>query len=185
MNALLLLLLIWPLWLIRRPEQDTPIWGRRSLILLISLFTLRYLILRVSASLNFDSRLSITLSLLLLLAEAWLLLVGLVPLWLAWRRFPDRRFEINDRQKRWTESGWKPHVDILVPTYGEPIKVLERALIGCTNLSYPHTKVWVLDDSGRHEVKALAAELGCRYLHRPERVNAKAGNLNHGLRHCR
>lgn len=32
MNALVLLLLIWPLWLIRRPEQDTPIWGRRSLI---------------------------------------------------------------------------------------------------------------------------------------------------------
>ena len=105
----------------------------------------------VTSSLNFDSRLSITLSLLLLVAEAWLLLIGLVPLWLAWRRFPDRRVEINDRQKRWAESGWKPNVDILVPTYGEPIKVLERALIGCTNLSYPHTKVWVLDDSGRHE----------------------------------
>ena len=57
MNALLLLLLIWPLWLIRRPEQDTPIWGRRSLILLISLFTLRYLLWRVTSSLNFDSRL--------------------------------------------------------------------------------------------------------------------------------
>ena len=185
MSALLPLLLIWPLWLIRRPEQDTPIWGRRSLILLISLFTLRYLVWRVTSSLNVESRLSIALSILLLLAEAWLLLVGLVPLWLAWRRFPDRRLEINDRQKRWAESGWKPHVDILVPTYGEPIKVLERALIGCTNLSYPHTKVWVLDDSGRPEVKALAAELGCRYLHRPERVNAKAGNLNHGLRHCR
>ena len=185
MNALLLLLLLWPLWLIRRPEQDTPIWGRRSLIMLISLFTFRYLIWRVTSSLNFESRLSITLSVLLLLAEAWLLLVGLVPLWLAWRRFPDRRLEINDRQKRWAESCWEPHVDILVPTYGEPIKVLERALIGCTNLSYPHTKVWVLDDSGRHEVKALATELGCRYLHRAERVNAKAGNLNHGLRHCR
>ena len=118
MNALLLLLLIWPLWLIRRPEQNTPIWGRRSLILLISLFTLRYLIWRVTSSLNFESHLSITLSVLLLLAEAWLLLVGLVPLWLAWRRFPDRRIEINARHKRWTESGWKPHVDILVPTYG-------------------------------------------------------------------
>ena len=120
MNALVLLLLIWPLWLIRRPEQDTPIWGRRSLILLITLFTLRYLTWRVTSSLNFDSRLSISLSLLLLVAEAWLLLIGLIPLWLAWRRFPDRRFEINDRQQRWAESGWKPHVDILVPTYGEP-----------------------------------------------------------------
>ena len=62
MNALLPLLLIWPLWLIRRPEQDTPIWGRRSLILLISLFTLRYLVWRVTSSLNVESRLSIALS---------------------------------------------------------------------------------------------------------------------------
>ena len=56
MNALLLPLLIWPLWLIRRAEQDTPIWGRRSLILLISLCTLRYVIWRVTSSLKFDSR---------------------------------------------------------------------------------------------------------------------------------
>lgn len=149
MNALFLLLLLWPLWLIRRPEQDTPIWGRRSLILLISLFTFRYLIWRVTSSLNFDSRLSITLSVLLLLAEAWLLLGGLVPLWLAWQPFPDRRQEIDQRHQRWADSGWRPDVDILIPTYGEPLNVLERTLIGCTNLSYPHTKVWVLDDSNR------------------------------------
>ena len=186
MNALLpLLLLIWPLWLIRHPEQDSPIWKRRSLIALISLFTIRYLSWRVTSSLNLENRLSITLSLLLLASEGWLLLSGLVPLWLAWRRFPDRRQAISNTQQRWAESGWTPRVDILVPTYGEPINVLERSLIGCTNLSYPHRTVWVLDDSDRHEVKTLASELGCRYLHRPERVNAKAGNLNHGLRYCR
>ena len=185
MNELFPLLLIWPLWLIRRPEQDTPIWGRRSLIVLISFFTTRYLVWRVTSSLNLESGLSIALSVLLLIAEAWLLLGGLVPLWLAWQPFPDRRQEIDQRHQRWAESGWRPDVDILIPTYGEPLNVLERTLIGCTSLSYPHTKVWVLDDSNRHEVKSLAAALGCHYLHRPERVNAKAGNLNYGLRHCK
>ena len=30
----------------------------------------------------------------------------------------------------------------------------------------------------------LAKQLGCRYLHRPERLHAKAGNLNAGLSLC-
>jgi cellulose synthase (UDP-forming) len=41
--------------------------------------------------------------------------------------------------------------------------------------------VWVLDDSGRPAVQALADRHGCRYLSRRERSHAKAGNLNAGL----
>ena len=41
-----LLLLLWPLLLTRRPEQASPIWARRSLILL----TPRYLHWRQTAS---------------------------------------------------------------------------------------------------------------------------------------
>ena len=65
-----LLLLLWPLWLIRRPEAESPLWARRSLILLISLLTLRYLHWRCTDSLNLDSGLSTVLSLLMLLAES-------------------------------------------------------------------------------------------------------------------
>jgi cellulose synthase (UDP-forming) len=39
----------------------------------------------------------------------------------------------------------------------------------------------VLDDGDRSEVHTLAAQLGARYLTRPEHINAKAGNLNHAL----
>ena len=180
-----LLLLLWPLWVIRRPEATSPLWARRSLILLITGLTLRYLHWRCTASLNLTSNLSIGLSVLLLLAEGWLLITGLLPLWLAWRRFPDRRLEAPSRQRDWASSGWTPHVDILVPTCGEPLAVLERSLLGCTHQSYPHTTVWVLDDSGRNEVKQLASRLGCRYRHRTERLHAKAGNLNDGLRRSR
>ena len=179
-----LLLLLWPLALIQRPEAESPLWARRSLILLISALTLRYLYWRSTASLNLDTPISSCLSGLLLLAEGWLLVTGLLPLWLAWRRFPDRRRDVQKRHRDWQASEWRPHVDILVPTYGEPLAVLQRSLLGCTQQSYPHTSVLVLDDSGREEVKRLAKQLGCRYLHRPERLHAKAGNLNAGLSQC-
>ena len=50
-----LLLLLWPLWVIRRPEATSPLWARRSLILLITGLTLRYLHWRCTASLNLTS----------------------------------------------------------------------------------------------------------------------------------
>ena len=78
-----LLTLLWPLWLRHRPEEQTPLWGRRSLILLIGLLMLRYLHWRVTASLNLSTPLSTGLSLGLLLAEAWLLLTSLIALGLA------------------------------------------------------------------------------------------------------
>ena len=71
------LLLLWPLWLSRRPEATRPLWMRRSLLVLLALFSLRYLHWRVTASLNLNSPLAASLSVLLLLAEGWLLLSGL------------------------------------------------------------------------------------------------------------
>ena len=177
-----LLLLLWPLLLTRRPEQASPLWARRSLILLITLLTVRYLHWRCTASLNLDTNLSALMSLVLLLAEGWLLLTGLVPLWLGWRVYPDRREQALQQRHDWLASPWRPAVDILVPTYGEPTAVLERSLKACRRQTYPNTTVWVLDDSGRAQVEQLARSLGCRYRHRPERANAKAGNLNDGLR---
>ena len=55
MNWLPLLALLWPVWLSRTPEQASPIWRRRSLIVLIGVLTLRYLIWRGSASLNLST----------------------------------------------------------------------------------------------------------------------------------
>lgn len=71
-------------------------------------------------------------------------------------------------------------VDVLVPTYDEPVEVLRATLLGCQAIQHPHT-TWLLDDGRRPEMKALADELGVRYLTRPDNVHAKAGNINHAL----
>jgi cellulose synthase (UDP-forming) len=175
------LLLLWPLWLSRRPEAQQPLWRRRSLLLLLALLTLHYLQWRVLHSLNLINPLATALSLLLLLAEGWLLLSGLLPLLLAWRRFSDGRPEADAAQARWQASRWRPTVDVLIPTCGEPLPVLERCLRACSQLRYPHRQLWLLDDAGRPELEALAARYGASYHHRPERRHAKAGNLNAGL----
>lgn len=175
------LALLWPLWLRRTREADSPVWKRRSLLLLLVVLSLRYLHWRVVFSLNLSSPLAAGLSVLLLLAEGWLLLSGLLPLLLAWRRFSDGRPEADAAQRLWLASDWRPWVDGLIPTCGEPLPVLERCLRACSQLDHPRLRLWVLDDAGRPEVAALAARYGCRYHHRPIRSNAKAGNLNAGL----
>jgi len=78
-----------------------------------------------------------------------------------------------------------PHglkVDVFVPAYREPLEIVRWTLIAAKNISYPHETI-LLDDGNRAELEALANELGVRYLAREHNVNAKAGNLNHGLAH--
>ena len=71
-------------------------------------------------------------------------------------------------------------VDVLVPTYDEPVAVLRATLLGCRAIRHPHT-TWLLDDGRRPEMRELAEELGTRYVTRPDNAHAKAGNINHAL----
>ena len=52
-------------------------------------------------------------------------------------------------------------------------------------LAYGPKTIYLLDDTRRPEVKALAKQLGCHYLTRPDNRHAKAGNLNHALSHIK
>ncbi|HLG50167.1 MAG TPA: glycosyltransferase [Chloroflexota bacterium] len=71
-------------------------------------------------------------------------------------------------------------VDVFIPTFNEALDIIEATLVGCQRMTYPHT-TYVLDDGKRPEVARLAERLGCRYLTRPDRRHAKAGNLNAAL----
>jgi cellulose synthase (UDP-forming) len=73
-------------------------------------------------------------------------------------------------------------VDVFVTTYKEPIELVRWTVMAACEIAYPH-KTFLLDDGNRAEMRALAEELGVRYLARGQNTHAKAGNLNFGLAH--
>ncbi len=73
-------------------------------------------------------------------------------------------------------------IDVLIPTYKEPINIIEKTLKAASKLDYP-CQVIVLDDADRKDVENLTKELGFKYLCRGNNTHAKAGNLNFGLSH--
>lgn len=95
-----------------------------------------------------------------------------------------------------------PTVDILVPSYNEPIEMLAVTLSAAKNMHYPANKrtVVLCDDGGtdercnhenpeiarkararRAELQALCAELGIVYSTRARNEHAKAGNMSAAL----
>ena len=77
-----------------------------------------------------------------------------------------------------------PAVDMFIPTYNEPLDVLEKTIVAAAAVDYPHKTVWVLDDGRRDGLRTLCEEAGVRYLTRPDNLHAKAGNMNHALQHA-
>lgn len=177
---------LWACWLASKPEQSLPLVARRSAVLVISLLGARYLVWRIGATLNLATTTSTGLSLLMLGAELTLLGNGLLQLWLTWARQPPVPQEAaaaeRALQQQIASEPWRVlAVDVLVPSCGEPTYLIERCLRGCLAMDYPRHKVWLLDDSGRDELRLLCRSLGCRYLSRDGNEHAKAGNLNHAL----
>lgn len=75
-------------------------------------------------------------------------------------------------------------VDVLIPVYNESLEVVEPTVAAATGLASPAgVTVVICDDGDRDEMAALARRYGARYLRRREHDGAKAGNLNHALRH--
>lgn len=76
-----------------------------------------------------------------------------------------------------------PMVDVFIPTYNEPLDVLERTIVGALALDYPRDRftVYVLDDKRRDWLRAYCAEKGAIHVTRPDNAHAKAGNMNNGL----
>ncbi|MFJ6623449.1 glycosyltransferase [Kitasatospora sp. NPDC091335] len=96
-----------------------------------------------------------------------------------------RRFtrDSHDLLMRAWSPARAPSVDLLLPTAGEPLAVLDNAYRYTAAVRWPgELTVLVLDDAGRPEVRELAESYGFRYHARPDRGRfKKAGNLNHGL----
>ena len=80
------------------------------------------------------------------------------------------------------DSQW-PHVDILIPTYNEPLSLVRYTALAAINIDYPPDKlhVYILDDGTRPEYAEFSKEAGVGYITRVEHTHAKAGNINHAL----
>jgi cellulose synthase (UDP-forming) len=77
-----------------------------------------------------------------------------------------------------------PHVDVLIPTYNEPLDVVRYTALGALNIDWPADKlhVYILDDGRRKEFEQFAFEAGIGYKIRPDNKHAKAGNINTALK---
>jgi cellulose synthase (UDP-forming) len=114
----------------------------------------------------------------LLLAEAYAFLI----LFLGYFQtiWPLRRAPVSlpENTDEW------PHVDVLIPTYNEPLDVVRYTALGALNMDWPADKIhiYILDDGRRKEFERFAFEAGIGYKTRADNVHAKAGNINTALK---
>jgi cellulose synthase (UDP-forming) len=114
---------------------------------------------------------------MLLLAEAYafvILFLGYLQTVWPLRRTP---VPLADDPQMW------PSVDLLIPTYNEPLSVVKYTALASMNIDWPADKlnVYILDDGKREEFRRFAEEAGIGYMTRDDNAHAKAGNINRAL----
>ena len=180
MTQFIFVVLLWGLaMLVRRIPGRFP---TMMLIVLSLTVSCRYLWWRYTSTLNWDDPLSLIFGLLLIAAEtyAWVVLVlgYFQTLW------PLNRQPVSMPADR---SQW-PSVDLLVPTYNEPLSVVRPTHYAALGIDWPKDRltIYLLDDGNRPEFREFATSIGINYVVRPSNEHAKAGNINHALKkYCR
>jgi cellulose synthase (UDP-forming) len=155
-----------------------------ALMLISMAATLRYCWWRIRLLVDYFSdesnvRLSLDSAFMLLLISAEAYTVAIMFLGYMQTAWPLHRRPIllpND------EDSW-PHVDVLIPTYNEPLSLVRFTALAAINIDYPPEKlhVYILDDGTRDEFMEFSREAGVGYISRVEHSHAKAGNINHAL----
>ena len=151
------------------------------LVVMSVVITSRYLFWRATETLEFETILQIVLGLILFLAELYAgLLMALSYLQTAW---PLNRKPVPLPADPAT---W-PVIDVYIPSYNESLDLVRPTVLAAMNMDWPRDKlnVWILDDGRRPEFRQFAADAGCGYVIRPDNKGAKAGNINHALKHTK
>ncbi|NJM19790.1 MAG: glycosyltransferase [Richelia sp. RM2_1_2] len=173
--ALLLTVLI-----IMKISPQPRIWSRRLVVGILLILTGRYVLWRSLSTLNLNTPLNGVFSLGLFGLEMLVLFSATIQLFLM-LNVKEHRHDADRKSIAVIEKSFHPSVDILIPTYNEPTFILRRTIIGCQALEYDNKTIYLLDDTRRPEMQALAEELGCEYITRADNRHAKAGNLNHAF----
>ncbi|WP_232711262.1 MULTISPECIES: glycosyltransferase [unclassified Microbacterium] len=125
---------------------------------------------------------------MVIVAESILVFHALLSMWtiLSGARDP-RTFAYHDAAARLrgpdgrlSLSGRPVDIDVLITVYGEDLGIIRRTVTAAIAIEGRH-HTWILDDGRSDDVRALAAELGARYVRRLTSHGAKAGNVNHAL----
>ncbi len=141
----------------------------------------RYLYWRLTETMHMDKAVDIFFGTGLIVAEiyAWVVLVlGFIQtIWPLQRRPVALNLPIED---------W-PHVDIFIPSYNEPLKVVKPTVLAAMAIDWPIDKlhIHILDDGRREEFRQFAEEVGVNWVIRNHNRHAKAGNINEALKNTR
>ncbi|HSV30301.1 MAG TPA: glycosyltransferase, partial [Candidatus Omnitrophota bacterium] len=93
-------------------------------------------------------------------------------------RRSNRRADADAGEARLAARPNLPAVDVVIPTYNEPIEVVERSILGALALDWPDSRVWVLDDGRRPWLAEYCRAKGVAWITRDGNAHGKAGNVN-------
>ncbi|MCW1719073.1 UDP-forming cellulose synthase catalytic subunit [Pseudoalteromonas sp. A3] len=156
--------------------------GQMATIVMITLSVTtssRYLWWRYTETLNWDDPVALTLGAGLLLAETYAWLVLILGFFQTINPLERKPVPLPENTDLW------PTVDVYIPTYNEPLSVVQPTTLAAMSIDWPADKlnVYILDDGKRPEFKEFAQKVGVGYLTRPDNNHAKAGNMNSAMRY--
>ena len=169
---------------------------RMIFIVLSSFLALRYILWRIFDTMIYTGAYDFIGMLLLLLAEIYAVTLFFLGMFInIWPL--DRKLATLP-----ADASLLPTVDIFIPTYNESEEIIRVTATAAIQIEYPRerVKIYLLDDGGtlakrshpeagtaaweRHyRLRIMAEELGVGYITRETNQQAKAGNINHALRH--
>lgn len=136
-----------------------------------------YIYWRLTETLGFESLLGAVVGTSLMAAEIYAFAVLLLGFFQSIHPLGRKPVALPADAKLW------PTVDVYIPTYNEPLKVVRTTVLAALSLDWPKEKlnIYVLDDGRRKEFRDFVESVGAHYLTRPDNAHAKAGNINHAL----
>ncbi|MEO6829267.1 MAG: UDP-forming cellulose synthase catalytic subunit, partial [Acidobacteriaceae bacterium] len=155
------------------------------MILLSSFATFRYAVWRYGTLIDFfrypspDRRpLDLFFMSILALAELYTILIIYLGYFQMAYPLPRKPVAMPEELELW------PDVDVLIPTYNEPLELVRYTVLAAMNMDWPPEKlhIFLLDDGRRQEFREFAGRAGVTYVTREDNKSAKAGNINHALR---
>jgi len=156
--------------------------GRVALLVMICtscVATLRYAWWRLTQTLDLEYNTDYIMGVPLLIAELYtwtVLFLGYIQT--AW---PLKRASATLP----ADTAQWPTVDVFIPTYNEPLAVVRPTVLSALNMDWPRDRIrfYILDDGRREAFREFAAQAGVEYIARGYNSHAKAGNLNHAIKH--